>query len=154
FLRRIIVYDDTEEHRELDRRIAQLQRDEYCVQRAALAAVLFTLAAMAGLAYVAILENNFPYNQSQLLVTVLCDVGLASFICVVGFSSLLVVYRNRLNRLREECRQLVMKLVERQLGKSRAASLRNAPSEPGDRKINLNPAKVDGFPEGPGSLRE
>ena len=63
FLRRIIVYADTEAHRELDRRIAQLQRDEHCIRRAALAAVFFTLAALAGLVYVAILDENFPYTR-------------------------------------------------------------------------------------------
>lgn len=122
FLRRLLVYAETEEHRKLDRRIAQLQRDEHCVQRVALAALLFVLAAVAGLAYVAILEDNFPYNQSKLLVTVFCDVGLASLICLVDFVVLLVVYRRRLNRLREECRQLVKRLIDLHLGRSVAAA--------------------------------
>ncbi len=112
FLRRIIVYGDTEEHHDLEKRITQVQRDERCVQRVALAAVLFALAAMVGLAYTAILEENFPYNESQLLVTILYAVFLASVISLVTFSLLLIVYRKRLNRLREECRHLVTKLVE------------------------------------------
>ena len=120
FLRRIIVYDDTEEHHELEKRIAQVKRDERCVLRAAFAAALFALAALVGLGYVALLETNFPYNESQLFVTVLCDVGLASLICLVGFSVLLMVYRNRLNRLREECRHLVTKLVELHVGSSKS----------------------------------
>jgi hypothetical protein len=112
FLRRIIVYGDTEEHHELEKRIAQVQRDERCVQRVALGALLFALAAMVGLAYTAILEENFPYNESQFLVTILYAVFLASLISVVTFSILLMVYRKRLNQLREECRHLVTKLVE------------------------------------------
>ena len=112
FLRRIIVYGDTEEHHELEKRIAQVQRDEQCVQRVTLAAVLFTLAAIVGLAYMALLEENFPYNESQLLLTILYALFLASLICLVAFSVLLMVYRKRLNRMREECRHLVTKLVE------------------------------------------
>ena len=115
--------------------------------------MFFTLAALAGLVYVAILDENFPYNPSQILVTVLCDVGLASLVCVAGFSLLLVVYRKRLNRLREECRQLVEKVVERELGKSRAASLGDGRSDPGDREISHLPTKVIGSPEGLGSVR-
>jgi uncharacterized membrane protein YcjF (UPF0283 family) len=134
FLRCIIVYADTEEHRELDRRIAQIQRNERCVKRVALGAVLFALAAMVGLAYVEILEGNFPYNESQLLSTVLCDLGLASLICLVEFVILLMVYRRRLNKLREECRQSVKKLVEFHLDKSRVAARPNHRSEPADRE--------------------
>lgn len=149
-----MVYGDSEEHRELERRIAQLQRNEHCVQRVALAAVLFTLAAMVGLAYVAILEDNFPYNQSQLVVIVFCDLGLASLICLIGFGVLLLAYRNRLNRLREECRGLVTRLVEVRLGKSQVATMRNGPFETGDREMAHNSTKVTGSPENPGSLRE
>jgi len=137
FLRRIMVYDASEEHRALEKRIAQVQCDEHCVKRVALAAVLFALAAIAGLTYVAILEENFPYNQSQLVVTVFCDLGLASLICLMGFTALLLAYRKGLNRLREECRRLVTKHFESHVGKSPAATL-----------------TILGSPGGPGSLPE
>ena len=138
FLRRIIVYDDAEEHHELEKKIAQVQRDERCVQRAALAAVLFTLAAMVGLAYTAIFQENFPYNQSQLVVTVLCDLGLASLICLVAFAVLLMVYRNRLNRLRDECRHLVTRLVEFHVGKSKSGRDRRAPGAAPSAGLTVN----------------
>ena len=35
FLRQCIFYDDTDERRKLEERIAQVKRDERCVQRAA-----------------------------------------------------------------------------------------------------------------------
>jgi hypothetical protein len=79
-------------------------------------------------------------------------VGLASLICLVGFLFLLVVYRKRLNRLREECRLLVEKLVERELRKSRAASLGDDRPDPGDRETVNLPAKVTGSPERLGSV--
>ena len=127
FLRRIIVYDDAGEHHELEKKIAQVQRDEHCVQRVALAAVLFVLAAMVGLAYTALFQENFPYDQSGLAVTVLCDLGLASLISLVAFAILLMVYRNRLNRLREECRHLVTRLVEFHVGNSKSGKSERTP---------------------------
>ena len=151
FLRRLIVYADTEEHRELDRKIAQVQRDECCVQRAALMAVLFALAAMAGLAYVTILGNDFPYSQSQLFVTILYGVGLASLICLVGFAGILTIYRLRLNRLREECRQLVKRLVEPHLEKSRVMAPRHDRSDPADPEIARRSVTVTGSSERNGS---
>jgi hypothetical protein len=151
FLRRLIVYADTEEHRELDRKIAQVQRDEHCVQRAAQMAVLFALAAMAGLAYVTILGNDFPYSQSQLFVTILYGVGLASLICLVGFAGILTIYRLRLNRLREECRQLVKRLVEPHLEKSRVMAPQHDRSDPADPETASGPMTATGSPEMDGS---
>ena len=83
------------------------------------AAIMTTaLAAMVGLAYTALFQEDFPYNQSELTVKVLCDLGLASLICLVAFAVLLMVYRSRLNQLREECRHLVTRLVEFHVGNS------------------------------------
>ena len=154
FLRRIIVYDDTEEHRDLEKKIAGVQREERCLQRVALAAALFTLVAIVGLGYTAILEENFPYNQSQMVVTVLCDFGLASLICLVGFAVLLLVYRNRLNRLREECRHSVVRLIEVRMGKSQVVVLHDNHFGAGDRETTQNSTKVIGSPENLGLLRQ
>jgi len=147
FLRRIIAYGDSEEHRELDGKIAQAQRDERCVKRVALAAALFTLAAPVGLAYTAIFDESFPYNQSRLLVTILCDVGLASLICVVGFVVLLMVYRMRLNELREECRHSVKRLIETHLDNSRVMAPRHDRSDPADSEIARNSVTVTSSPD-------
>jgi uncharacterized membrane protein len=147
FLRRIIAYGDSEEHRELDGKIAQVQRDERCVKRVALAAALFTLTALVGLAYTAIFDESFPYNQSRLLVTILCDVGLASLICVVGFVVLLMVYRMRLNELREECRHSVKRLIEFHLDKSRVMAPQHDRSDPADPDIARRSATVTGSSE-------
>ena len=151
---RIIVYDDTEEHHELENRIAQVQRDERCVQRVTSVTAFSTLVAMAGLAYVAILGEDFSYTQSQIVVTVFCILGLTSLICLVSFAALLAVYRRRLNRMRRECRRLVTSLLEPHPGNFHVTNLRNGSSESGDREIAHNSAKVNGSVRSLGSLRE
>lgn len=152
FLRRIIGYADTEEHRELEKRIVQVQREEHCVRRVIWAAAMFTLAAMVGLAYVAILEENFPYNQSQLVVKIFCDLTLASLICMAGFTVLLIVYRQRLNRLRDECRGLITRIFESCLGKSVIATRQNNPAKPADDETDRNLSEVTPSPERPRTL--
>jgi hypothetical protein len=116
FLRHIILYDDSAERLKLEKSIAQVRRDTHCVQRVASVTALFPLVAIAGLAYGALLQENFPYNGSELVLRVLCVLGLASLVCLVGFAGLLTVYLRKLHRLQKEARQLVIRLLESRLG--------------------------------------
>ena len=118
FLRRLIHLDRTEERRKLDGRIAQLQRDERSVQRAAGLMVLFITLGLAGLAYGTVLQENFFYGGTHLVMEMIFAVGIASLVCLIVFIGLLMVYRRRLNRLREECRRLVAKLLQSHLPES------------------------------------
>jgi len=123
FLRHIILYDDSDERRKLERSIAQVQQDVRCVHRVVSVTAPFPLLAIAGIAYGAILQNNFPFNGAELVFTVLCVVGLASLICLVGFAGLLTVYFQKLHRLRKEARQLAVRLLESRLGKPQIPTL-------------------------------
>jgi hypothetical protein len=119
FLRRLMVLDTSGEGRKLEKRIAQVQLDERCVKRVAwLMALLISLSAV-GLAYGAVLVEDFPYGKSQLVLKFIYVLGLASLICLAAFACLLMAYRRKSNGLREECRQLITKLLEPQLGKPR-----------------------------------
>jgi hypothetical protein len=115
-LRQIILYEDSDECRKLERSLAQVQHAVRCVQRAAWVTTLFLLLALAGVAYGVLLHENFPYNGSELAFRALCELGLASLLCLVGFAGLLTVYRQKLNRLRKDCLQLVIRLLESRLG--------------------------------------
>lgn len=117
FLRQLIAFDDNPEHRCLEQRIARLKRDERCVQRAASLMALFMALAVAALGYDAIFEDNFGYGRSQFVIKLVCELGLASLISFVAMAGLLIVYRFKLSRLREECRRLVTILLESRLGK-------------------------------------
>ena len=116
FLTHLILYDDSEERLKLEQSIAQVRRDKHCVQRVATVMAVFPLLAVAGLAYAALLQENFPYNGSGLALSALCVLGLASLICLVGFAGLLAVYSRKLNGLQKEARQLVIRLLESRLG--------------------------------------
>lgn len=134
FLRRVILYDDSDEHRNLEKSIAQVQHDERCVHRMAWVMALFLMLALAGLAYGAILHKNFPYNGPDLVFKVLCEVILASLICLMAFAGLLTVYRRKLNRLRDECRQLITRLLESHLGKPHIPALPGSQRGPDNRE--------------------
>jgi len=123
FLRHLILYDDSDERRKLDESIARARRDTRCVQRAASVTALFALLAIAGLAYGALLQTNFPYDGSDLVLRALCVLGLASVICLVGFAGLLTAYLRELHRLQKKARQLVIKLLKSRLGDPHIASL-------------------------------
>ena len=125
FLRHIILYDNSDECRKMEKSIAQVQQDVRSVQRVASVTALFPLLAIASFAYGVLLQENFPYNMSELVLVfrILCELGLAALICLVGLAGLLTVYRKKLNRLRKECLQLVTRLLESHLGKPRIPTL-------------------------------
>jgi|SRR5690242_7421348 len=119
----ISILDDTDERRKLEKSIKQVQRDKRCVQRAASLMALFTALSAAGLAYAAILRENFPYGESWFVIKLISELGLASIISLVALVGLWMAYRKKSNRLREECRRLVTKLDEPRLGKTHITPL-------------------------------
>ena len=134
FLRQIIRYDDSDECRKLEKSIAQVQQDVRSVQRVALVTALFPLLAIVGVAYGEILQESFSYPGSDLVFRVLCDLGLASLVCLVGLAGLVMVYRRKLNRLRKECFRLVLRLLESHLGKREIPTVPMSPRVFGDRE--------------------
>jgi len=118
FLRHLIALDDTDERRKLDEGIAQVQRDGRCVKRATALMALLTALGAVGLGYGVVLQENFPYGKSRFFLNLLCALGLAAVICLLFFGALLMVYRRKLNGLREDCRRLVLTVLESRLGKS------------------------------------
>ena len=117
FLRQCILYDESAGRQELDKGIIQIQRDTRCVWRAAWLMAMLTALAAAGLGYGAVLVDSFPYNAQPFLINTICALGVGSLICLVVLVGLGMVYRMRLDRRREECRQLVARLLESRLGK-------------------------------------
>jgi len=116
FLRQVIAFGDTDERHRLEQRIAQLQRDQRCVQRAAWLMALLAALGVAALAYDAVFEDNFGYGTSRLVIKLVCELGLVSLISLVMMAGLSFLYRFRLSRLREECRLLVVDLLKSRLG--------------------------------------
>jgi hypothetical protein len=123
FLRHLISYDESDDRRKLEESLAQAQRDERCVQRFASVTALFPLGAIAGVGYGLMLQKNFPYDGPHPGLRVLCEIGFASLICLVAFAGLLMGYRKKVNRLREECRRLVARRLDSHLSKPDIATL-------------------------------
>ena len=121
FLRQCLLYADTAEHHELDQRLRQLERNERCVQRAVWLMAALTAVAIAGLCYAAVFmadyQRDMPQFVTQFVTRIFCTLGLASVICMLAFVGLGAVYRNELDKHREECRRLAPKLLESRLGK-------------------------------------
>ena len=125
FLRDCIRYDESARRQELMEEIVRLQRDARCVRRAMWLMAILTALAVAGLGYPAILVENFSYNTPQFIVNLICALGLASLICLLVFVGLGMAYRKKLDQRREECRQLVTRLLESRLGKPVTTPMRD-----------------------------
>ena len=154
FLRHILVFDDTDERRKLEEEMAQIRRDERCVQRAASLMALFTALGAVGLAYGVVLQENFPYGTSRFVIKLICELGLASLISLVVFVGLSMAYRKKLNRLREECLRLVTKLPKSHLGTPHITLLRGSHLGAGDRQVDQGAVKVNGSRDHLDALRE
>ena len=125
FLRQCILYDESARRQELHEGITQIQRDARCVRRAAWLMAMLIALVVAGLGYEVILVDNFPYNLPQLIINLVCALGIGSLISLLAFMGLGMVYRMKLDQQREECRQLVARLLESRLGKPVTTSLRD-----------------------------
>lgn len=118
-----MLYDDTAERQQLEERITQVERNEHCVRRAVWLVGQLLLLAIAGLAFGAVLLDEFPQNRSHLIIKAFCALGLGSLICLLAYVVLWVVYRRELTRGREQSCQLVAKILESRLGKPRTMPL-------------------------------
>jgi len=125
FLRQCILYDESARRQELHEGITRIQRDARCVRRATWLMALLTALVLAGLGYEVILVDNFPYNIPQSIINIICGLGMGSLISLLAFMGLGMVYRMKLDQRREECRQLVARLLESRLGKPVTTPLRD-----------------------------
>lgn len=112
-LKRTIDLDDTLAHRKLVERIAQVERDERCVQRVALVMAGFTALALVGFGYGVILQENFADGESSFVARLITEIALASLLSFVVIAGLWLVYRSKLNGLMRDCRRSVTQLLER-----------------------------------------
>lgn len=121
FLRRCISYEESHEGRQLDQRIAQIQRDERSLRRAVWVTILLTTLVGLGFAYMVFLIADLPNHISQFaaefISKTVCALGIGSLVSLLAFGWLGIRNRRDLNLRRQECRQLVLALMECRLGK-------------------------------------
>jgi len=120
FLRECIRYDGSARRQELMDEIVRIQRDAHCAWRAAWLMAMLAVMAVAALGYGTILVVNFPDNAPQSIVNLIYALGLGSLISLLAFAGLGVAFRVKLDQRREECRQIVTRLLESRLGDTAA----------------------------------
>jgi hypothetical protein len=86
---------------------------------------IFVALVVFAIGYGTILVQNFPYRAPQFIVNMIYALGLGSLISLLVFTGLGAVYRWKLDHRREECRQLVARLLESRLGKPATAPIRD-----------------------------
>jgi len=117
FLRECIRYDESARQKELMEEIARIQRDERCVRRAVWLMAILAALAVFGFGYGVILVSNFPNNFPQFLLNIFSVLAVSWLVCILAFAGLGMIYRLKLDRRREECRQIVTRLLESRLGR-------------------------------------
>jgi hypothetical protein len=109
FLRHILCHDTSSESRRVDETIARVHRERACIRKAAVTAAAFVLLAFV------FSHTEFFQSEPNFRMWALSVVGLAAMICLVTFLCVLVAYRAKLDRLRDECRNLARNLLETRL---------------------------------------
>jgi hypothetical protein len=115
FLVRLLVLAEPKAERDLQARIQQVQHDEKCVRFALTLVALIGGFAIAGIGYCAVLHPEFFDSTMPTLIKVFCAIGLGSLLCMFVFVCCWLWYRGTSNRVYEECRQLVMHVIQNRL---------------------------------------
>jgi hypothetical protein len=126
FLAQSIRYDESARRQELTEEIVQIQRDARCIRRAMWLMAILAALVVLGLGYGVILVDNFPNNVPQFILNIFSVLTVSWLICILAFAGLGMVYRRKLDRRREECRQIVTRLLESRLGKAAAMPSQDA----------------------------
>ena len=114
FLKQMLRSENTDERRILHDQIAKLQRDAECVKRIAWLAAMLSAVGAALFLYGRILLESDPFGTSRMVIRVVCELGLGSFIALCALAVVLGIYRYKLNRLRAQCRRIVTRSLESQ----------------------------------------
>jgi len=121
-----ILYDESAGRQKLEEEIAQIQRKGRYAQRLAGMMAFLTAFAGAGLAYPAILLENFPRGVPQFIINFVCALGGGSLISFLALARLGRVYRKRLVQRKNACLQKFSKRFASSLGQPLPAPLPHA----------------------------
>ena len=139
FLTQCLLYDESAGRDELIKEIARIQSDLHCLQRALWLMAVSGALIVVVLSYEGVLAQNFPYKTSQSIINLIFAAGVAVLISFLAFVGLWMVNRWKLDVRREECRQMVAKLLESRLGKPAIASWQNHPDSEKKRRFPNRP---------------
>lgn len=106
------LHEEGAARQKLEEEIAQIQRKARCAQRAAGLMALLTALGAAGLVYPTILLENYASMAPRFVVNLTYAFGVGSLISLAAFAGLASLYRKKLRRRKEACRQMVAGLFE------------------------------------------
>lgn len=115
FLKQLLVLAGPTCERTLQARMAEAEHNEKCVWYAFILVALIGGFSICGVGYSAVLHPEFFDSSMPTLVKLFCAVGLGSVICMIVFLACWLWYRAISNRIYDECRQLVMDLLQERL---------------------------------------
>jgi hypothetical protein len=115
FLRGLLDYDRSAEKQALLDRLNVAERNERCLASACRSVALIGVVGLSGLGYAAVLLPGFFDRSSHFLVQFFSALGLGSLMCFVLFVGIWLWYRAAANRVREDCRQAVLRYLDSQL---------------------------------------
>ena len=115
FLRMLLAYEESDKRHELQERLEQAQKNERCLLVASRLVGLIAFTGLAGLGYSAVLLPEFFNSSSHVLVQFFSALALGSAMCLVVFVGLWLYYRGALNRVHDECRRVITRMIEARL---------------------------------------
>jgi hypothetical protein len=115
FLKQLMELDQSAETRLLRDRLQTAERNERCVLSACGLVAIIALFGLAGLGYSAVLLRQFFDSQTHVLIRIFGALGLGAGLCLLFWVGLWFYYRGAVNRVREECRRQVTRMLEARL---------------------------------------
>lgn len=115
FLKTLLMYEDSAEHRALCERLANAQTSERCILCACRLVGLLALLGLAGIGYSAVLLPQFFDQATHVVIRVFSALGLGSSFCFLVFVGIWFWYRSSVARIHNECRRAITKMLETRL---------------------------------------
>ena len=97
--------EESARRQNLEKEIAQIQRNARCVRRAAGLMAVMTALAVAALSYPTILLENFPYHAPTFIMNLVYALGVGSLTSLLAFAFLGRIYRKKLRQREAAYRQ-------------------------------------------------
>lgn len=107
-----MAYEEGLESQVLKERLCAAEKNERCLIYACRLVGALAFVGLGGLGYSAVLLPEFFDNAPHVLIQFFSALGLGSLMCLAVFTGLWLWYRSAVHRVHDDCRQVVMKMVE------------------------------------------
>lgn len=115
FLRHLLALDDSRLSRTLQEQLVVAERNERCLFVSCRLVALIGVLGFLGFGYTAVLLPEFFNSSTHVLIRLFSALSLGSAICLVVFAGVWLWYRATANRVREDCRQSVIRMLAARL---------------------------------------